>query len=228
MKKMMAALSALVLMMSVLAGALAAEGFDMSEVESNTKYYTVDVDRDSDVAFIESTLTREQLSFVHKYESEYRYSSTHFDVLAIDYRDDSKRYPVPRLWVTWCAGDYQNIESVTFEIEGREFTFSDCWDREWRTKDEKGVVEELLIKMGTENADFMMALNSYAKNNQEAIIRDPSSLKIPITLHGNEDIRAELSGYFMQDYMMIIVGAYYNHGGLETIDKVNSTPMTVR
>ena len=76
-----------------------ADGYDVSYVKDHSNVFTIDVDEDSGIAFVESTLSTKDCSFVHKYESDYRYSSTMFDVLVVNY-EKSTAYPVPRLWIT--------------------------------------------------------------------------------------------------------------------------------
>ena len=136
-----------------------AAGYDLSYAKSKSGVFTVDEDTDRDVAFIESTLSVSDRSFVHKYESDYRYSSTMFDILVVDC-SRSTSYPVPRLWITYCADNYLYYDSVTFTIDGTDYTFSGISDSDWRTKDENGVVEEVLIKFGTEALPFLGAMET--------------------------------------------------------------------
>ena len=88
-----------ILCLCLLCAAAAAEtGFDLSVIRQND-YLEIDVDSEEEVAFVESTFSTKDLSFVHSRESEKLYSSTHMDILIIDYFS-SGAYPVWRLWIT--------------------------------------------------------------------------------------------------------------------------------
>ncbi len=206
-----------------------AAGYDLSYAKSKSGVFTVDEDTDRDVAFIESTLSVSDRSFVHKYESDYRYSSTMFDILVVDC-SRSTSYPVPRLWITYCADNYLYYDSVTFTIDGTDYTFSGISDSDWRTKDENGVVEEVLIKFGTEALPFLGAMETlYEKYpSYDELMDETNGPKIKMVLHGrNEDVRVTLGSGFVLDFALIIEGAYLNTNGLDYIDKVNSSTLTV-
>ncbi len=227
MKKLLSLFLALALLASC--SSSFAAGYDLTYVEENDSVFTIDVDSDRGVAFIESTLSASDRSFTHKYESDYRYSSTMFDILVINY-GESDAYPVPRLWITYCADKYLYYDSVTFTVEGMDYTFTDIDDSEWRSKDEKGVIEQVLIKFGTENLKFLAALEDlyekYPTYNE--LMDEIDGPKIRMVLHGrNEDLKVTLRSGFMLDYALIIQGAYINTDGLDYIGEVNSSHMTV-
>ena len=124
-----------------------ADGYDLAYVKDNASIFSIDEDTERGVAFVESSLSASERSFVHKYESDHRYSSTRFDILVVNY-GQSDAYPVPRLWVIYCADEYLNYDSVTITLEGKDYTFTGISDPDWCSKDEKGVIETVLIKLG--------------------------------------------------------------------------------
>ena len=228
MKKIVSFILALTLLLSC-ASSLAA-GYDVSYIKENSNVFTIDVDEDSGIAFVESVLSAKDRSFVHKHESDYRYSSTMFDILVINY-GKSSAYPVPRLWITYCADEYIYYDSVTITLDGKDYTFSGISDPDWRTKDEKGVIEEALIKFGTDNLAFLAALENYREKfpSYDELMDETNGPKIKMVLHGrNEDIKVTLDGGFVLDFALIIEGAYINTNGTDYLDKVNSTSMTVK
>ncbi len=227
MKKILSLILALALLCPC-ASSLAA-GYDMSYIRQNDNVFTVDVNDDTGVAFVQSVLTAKECSFVHKYESKYRYSYVYFDILVVNY-GKSTAYPVPRLWITYCADEYIYYDSVTFTLNGRDYTFTGISDPEWRSKDEKGVQEEALIKFGTDNYDFVRALQNYRKNfpSYNELMDETNGPKIKMVLHGrNEDITVTLGGGFMRDFGCVIEGAYMQTNGPAYLDRVTSTAMSV-
>lgn len=213
---------ALVLMLSCLSCAFA-DDFDLTIVRENPGIYTLDVDTEDDVAFVETTLDAARRSFTHKYESTYRYSNTQFDILVIDYLTSSPR-PVHRLWITYCADDnYMNITGVSFEVGGKKYTFSDIADPDWYEKDENGYLERVLIKFDMDNLDFLIAL-------EDAIPRDLHQLAdaepITMTLHGRENITVSLGEGFMLDFLLSKV-ALFETNATDYLSQTTGSPMKV-
>ncbi|MBR4501765.1 MAG: hypothetical protein IKP22_07735 [Clostridia bacterium] len=206
-----------------------ADGYDMSYISENSKVFTVDVDEFSGIAFVESVLTAQDLSFVHRHESDYRYSSTRFDILVINH-DQSDAYPIPRLWITYCADEFINCDSVTFTLDGKDYTFTGISSPDWCYKDEKGATEKVLIKFGSENLPFLAELEKLSDlyPTYDDLMDEVSGPKVRLVLHGsNEDVNATLGSGFMLDFALLIEGAYLNTDGLDFIDKVISSEMTV-
>ncbi len=197
---------------------------DLTYVRENTRYFTMDVNTDEDVAFITANLSVEDRSFVHKYESDTRYSFTEFDLLAIDYSKPSI-YIVPRLWIYYAADEYLMIDSVSFNIDGTRYTFTDVGSADRRTRDDNGCIEKLLIKFSNENLDFLVALANYIKPF-DTYDKLKSNAKITMTLHGREDVTVDLTGDFFLDFKVVITGAFLEVDGFSTIDQVIATPMT--
>ena len=227
MKKTLSFVLALALLCSC-SSSLAA-GYDMTYIRKNSNVFTIDVNEDSGVAFVESTLSAEERSFVHRHESDHRYSTTMFDVLVVNY-ETTTAYPVPRLWITYCADEYIYYDSVTFTLNGKDYTFTGISDPNWCSQDEKGVIEETLIKFGTDAVDFLFALKNYREKfaSYKELMDETRGPKIKMVLHGLiEDITVTLDGGFLLDFTYIIEGAYLETNGLDYIEKVVSTAMSV-
>ena len=206
-----------------------ADGYDVSYIKDHSNVFTIDVDEDSGIAFVESTLSVKDCAFVHKYESEHRYSFTMFDVLVVDY-ETTTAYPVPRLWITYCADEYIYYDSVTITLDGKDFTFSGISNPDWCTEDEKGVIEKTLIKFYSENAAFLAAMENLYKQypSFDELMDETSGPKVKMVLHGkNEDIDVTLGSGFVLDFALVIEGANINTDGLDYIDKVTGTTMTI-
>ncbi|MBR4080887.1 MAG: hypothetical protein IKK21_03770 [Clostridia bacterium] len=219
--KKLVSLCLAVLMLLTCLPASAAE-MDLSHIRQNTEVFTMDVDVDNDVAFIESTLSASSRAYVHKYDSSTRYSTTHFDILVLEYLQTSA-YPIFRLWITYCADDaYMNITSVSFYVEDQKYTFSGIADAERYLHDENGYVERLLIKFNEESLDFLAALERQAPDNYD----DFDQYNIKMVLHGREDIEVELGKGFGLDFFAMVT-AFINIGGLDYLEKCSGSTMKV-
>lgn len=207
-----------------LAGTACADIIDLSYVE-DSPLLTLDVEShgDMDVAFIESTLSVSARSFVHKYESETKYSHTFFDILITDYRDSSQEDSAHRLWIYYHADNgYQNIDSVTFNVAGTRYTFTGVSSPS-RCEYEDGVYEErLLIKFSVSNMSFLSALEQLIPTDGSMPDAD-----ITMTLHGKEDITVELGSGFMLDFMGLRL-AMLNTDCANGLRTTTGTPMTVK
>lgn len=163
------------------------------------------------------------LDFVHKYDSQTKYSFTQFDILVIDYLSPAKAYPVHRLWIYYSADNYhQYITAVTFNINGTKYTFSGVADAS-RYEVTDGVYQEsLLIKFDWDNLDFLAALEKLIPEDLDNL----DSIKIPMTLHGVEDITVDLDGRFLLDFMFIRL-AMLNTNSTNFLDKADGTSLKV-
>ena len=192
----------LALLLCVCLVTASAEEYDLSFVRENSKYYELDVEIEDGTgfAFVESVMQPGDLDFVHKYDSQTKYSFTQFDILVIDYLSPAKAYPVHRLWIYYSADNYhQYITAVTFNINGTKYTFSGVADAS-RYEVTDGVYQEsLLIKFDWDNLDFLAALEKLIPEDLDNL----DSIKIPMTLHGVEDITVDLDGRFLLDFMFI-------------------------
>lgn len=220
--KKLALFLALVMLFTFTGSALAANDFDLSYVRENSQQFTIDVDVENNVAFVETVMTSKDRSFVHKYESSTRYSTTQFDMLVLDYLD-SDAYPVLRLWITYCSDEsYLNITSATFTLGDKKYTFSEIADSQWYTKDENGYVEKVLIRFNMENVDFLVAMEQIMPDD----FADLETLKIPLTLHGRENITVELDYGFTVDFLLM-KKAFIECNGIYYLEKAFGAPMKV-
>ncbi len=199
---------------------------DLSSIRENSELFSIDVDTESDVAFIESQMSAQLRSFVHKYESSYRYSNTLFDILVVDYLK-TDAYPIMRLWIIYCADDaYLNINSVSFIVDGKKYTFSGIADADWYEHDDNGYVEKVLLKFGMENLSFLAALErvfSDVKDGSGAF-QAAQNASCRMILHGREDIEVELGAGFFTDYLIMHMG-FTSIDGLSYLNKVISSTM---
>lgn len=223
MKKFLTLLTACLLLVLTASTAMAAT-VDLSYVRSNPDIFTIDPSSDGSAYFVETVLTAKDRHFTHKYESDYYWSSTQFDVLVLGI-DSNDQYPVWRCWVIY-ANDtsFKKIDSVTFVLGGKRYTFTDIDDPEnWYTQNETSYLEEMLIKFGMDNLEFVVALEEYC-NSLESV----DDFQCTLILHAaNEDITVTLGSGFALDFMLT-KKAYLEMDGLSTIDRVISTEMTVR
>ena len=164
-------------------------------------------------------------SFTHKYESSTRYSNTKFDILVVDYLKENA-YPVMRLWVNYCADDdYLNITSASFILNGKKYTFSGIGNKDWYVKDDDGYLEQVLIKFGMDNIDFLAALEDIF-NGVDDVGAVAKSATCKLILHGREDIEVELGEGFFLDFMAIKLGMV-DINGLDFLEKAISTTMKI-
>lgn len=229
MKKLFTLLTALLLLVLPVSSAFAAT-LDLSYVRRNTEnLFTLDIDTANNAAFVETQLSAAARSYVHKYESVYRYNTTKFDVLVLNYSNASTTYPVWRLWVTYCAdNDYLYFDKITFNVNGTKYTFSGVSNSDRYTHDDKGYVEEALIKFDDTNLAFLAALEEWGPAIGE--FEDVSYLDnfpVYMTLHGREDITVTLGSGFWLDYLAIRE-AFIEMNGLDYITRPNGTTMTVK
>ena len=224
MKRILLSLIALTLALTLTAAALAEP--DLSPIRENDSLFTLDIDSENDVAFIQSTMTAAERSFTHDSESVKLYSDTMFDIIVISQsRDDG--YPVMRLWITYSADDgFLNIDSVTFIVGGREFSFSGIASSDWCQHDERGYLEQVLIKFGTDNISFLAALNDLIEAAPgEGIGDKAANASCTMILHGSRDVYVELGKNFFLDYETIFLGMS-SIGGFDYLEKAVATEMT--
>lgn len=222
MKRFFACMLTLVLLLLCTVG-YAAE-LDLSYVREKTDLFTIDVEIESNAAFIESILSASTRSFVHPHESESYYSTTEFDILVIDYLDEAATYPVLRLWINYMSEeDYAYCTSVSFYLEGKEYRFSGVADADWYTKRDNTYDEKMLIKFNMENLDFLVALEAYIKD----LSWDEMEAKtLKMVLHGKEDVEVELGSGFLLDFAIMKQG-FVNINGLRFLEKSIGTTLKV-
>lgn len=222
MKRFFAWLLALVLILSCTAG-YAAE-LDLSIIRENSGVFTLDVDVERNVAFVETTLSAADRSFTHAHESEKYYSTTKFDILVIDYLDESAAYPVWRLWIDYTADDdYAYCTSVSFYLEGKEYRFSGIADSERYTMLDDTYEEQLLIKFNLDNSDFIVALENMT---EDCSYEELEAKTVKMVLHGKEDIEVQLGGGFAKDFAVMKL-AFVAMDGVNYMSEYTGTTMKV-
>ena len=168
--------------------------------------FTIDTDTEEDLTYIETVVTPQERAFTHKYESEYTYSCLQNDIIVID-SSKPEKIPVFRTWIYYYADKPQHFNSVTFELNGKEYTFTDISKEEWVQQTDKEYEESVLIKYGTNNLDFfaevLIASITYAFDEDE----NKTAPVMKMTLHGDEEIEAEVPAGFWDDFALL--GAPY-------------------
>ncbi len=224
-------LTALFLLLLILIGsAAAAESgtFDLSHFRENDNLFTIDVNKDSGVAFIETALSSELRSFQHEYESDSYYSCTKFDILARDYFKSSP-YPVYRLWIEYTGTKFNYTTSITFHVDSTDFTFSDVSNADRILELSNGdASEDRLIIFDGDNLSFLAAL----ENNLTSVMEDenwmkngvPEEKRARMTLHGIKDIEVTLDDGFYFDFLLF-KGGMFNGGGYSSLFDTSGAPM---
>ena len=97
-----------------------------------------------------------------------------------------------------CEWIRQNMNSVSFIVDGKKYTFSGIADAEWYVHDENGYVEYLLMKFGMENLSFLAALERVFSdaNDGSSAFQAARNASCRMILHGCEDIEVELGAGF--------------------------------
>lgn len=209
MKRWIAFLIAAVLLCSSVS-ALADGTFDIS-FYSSSNVFTVEVDSENDIAFIDSKMGTADLAFNHQYENDYYYSVMRNDIIVIDYFS-SNRYPVLRTWITYRGDKALYFTGVSFIIEGKEYVLSDVADKDRIQKLDNGWEETLLIKYGSENWDFFAAIAASAMVYYGAWVDDKEAAvpDIKMVLHGTEDIEVQVTGNFLLDMGIFVLSLISN------------------
>lgn len=221
---------ALIAVMLIAMPAFAEDKFDISYA-SGSDLFTVDVNAEESVAFIETSLSAAARSFDHKYECDAYYSDTKFDTLVIDYFKSSA-YPIYRLWILYAGTKHIYATSVAFEFGGKQYVFSDILDPENAFEYSNGdAAEHLLIKFGWDNLQFLGDLESHVNKIMENDnwIDDgiPEDMKIKMVLRGTEVIETELGPGFILDFLAL-KSIMMTCGGLETgLEKAYATNLKI-
>ena len=220
---------AFILLLALLASSTALADFSLSYFRNND-WFDIDVDYDRELAFIVRDSTVSDRSFTHSYESKALYSTYKFDIIVIDYFS-TKLNPIFRLWFDVCTDDdFKYITSVSFIINGTEYEFGGVGDKEWYYELDNGYKQQILIKFGTANFDFLKALVGLADEWYNYGVNDSlSSFKNypKVVFHGSCDIEATLEDYFMLDLYIFLSGIIESDGA-EMITDNTGTKMTTK
>lgn len=195
-----ARLTALFLLLLILIGsAAAAESgtFDLSHFRENDNLFTIDVNKDSGAAFIETA--------------------------------KSSPYPVYRLWIEYTGTKFNYTTSITFHVDGTDFTFSDVSNADRILELSSGdASEDRLIIFDGDNLSFLAAL----ENNLTSVMEDenwmkngvPEEKRARMTLHGIKDIEVTLDDGFYFDFLLF-KGGMFNGGGYSSLFDTSGAPM---
>ena len=187
---------------------------------------TLDLNEDGSVAFVESQLTAATRSFTTPYEHPRYYNSTLWDIVIPRY-DTGNPAPRIRLWIRYYGTQFANIEGVSFQLNGKTYTFTGVSDPERQTykEEEDAYTERLLIIFDDQSLDFIAEMEAYCENcnTVEAMNEHP----ITMILHGDEDIVITLGSGFMSDFM-IIKELFIDCGGLDYLKDGGGNTMIVR
>lgn len=86
-------------------------------------------------------------------------------------------------------------------------------------------MEEMLIRFGEDNVDFLLALEEAIKGKSESV-EALSEVDIKMVLHGKEDLVVELGSGFLLDFMAL-KSAWLDLDGTSYLDDINGNDMTV-
>ncbi len=196
---------------------------DLSPLQGSD-LFSIDIDEDTDSAFVTTTLTLSDRAFHHKRDSPFLNSNTQFDILLVNY--SKAAYPVFRLWINYVADEINNITGVTFTLDGKRYSFSGIAGSDRQYDLDVCTLESLLVRFGNDNSEFLSALLSYSQKffNDDLTTQNLDQVSIPLTLHGDEVIETTLNGNFLLDFMAI-ASALASIGDTSVLGNANATPM---
>lgn len=189
-----------------LASALEGNGFSMDPFTDYPKVFTVTVNEEEDVAFIDTTTESRDMAFTHRFESDSYYSLINPDIIVLNYSRPADRFPVFRVWIRYRGKEQMNFRSAEFILpDGRTFTVWDIAspDRVY-TKDDGSFAEDLLIRFGKNNLPLFRELYNESLAYAANLYGDSGDSSAPppairLVLHGDEDVEAELPSSFWAD-----------------------------
>lgn len=208
MKKTAALLCALALLLQA---APALGEFTLDFFRQNEGVFQVNEDEAQDIAFIETGYTPQELAFEHKYESPENYSLLESDILVMHNASSEERRPVLRTWIHFSTTQRLDVSSVTFALGGTSYTLTGISDPDWVIVGENDTRENLLIRYGTNNAEFVAALMAEALSYTylrygEETTEEPPVPQMTMTLHGAaEDLEIEVPAGFWLDFGMLTI-----------------------
>ena len=235
MKKTVSLLLALLLATGCLAGALAEDGSESVKADLSVFTTNEDVKLEADendpayayVTIADDALSMDTYAITHAHESDTRYSLAEYDFLIMGYNTEDP-LPVMRLWFTVFTKDqFYNFESVTLTLGDKEFTFSEVADESMYYELPDGdYAQQLMVIFGADNLDYLLGVEDLLEpmTSGEEVL----AAKIPVVLHGTEDVSGEISGGFLLE-SMLFRSLLIQSNALKCIDKVGySTPLTVK
>ncbi len=205
MKKLVALCLSVVMALTMVSSAFAANVFDMSFVR-NSDSLEISVNSDEDIAFVTTTLSTSTRAFTHDLESESLYSSFETDILVQDYYSSAPK-GILRTWINYTADEFLYITSVSFYVGDKIYTFSDIADDDWHYELDGGVMEQVLIIYGDEGTAELLAaimdeVDKWRESSESGQTYDP---EIKMVLHGTKDVTATVGiGPLSDLYAMMI------------------------
>lgn len=178
----------------------------MKESLSDSKeYFDISEDPDTGSSFITTNFFAVRgRSFNHKNQSDSHFSYFENDWLVLDYATAQAK-PVRRLWFFLASKTPLNIESISFSFDNNVCTFSNFFHplMDITQYDNGDSLQKICLIMGTDSVKFHDAILQYIYSSNDvsydAIMDLPP---IQMTLHGTEDIEAELPNSFLMDFLV--------------------------
>ena len=227
MKKTLAMILAVIMLSACCAPALAQKA-DLSYVKSNPSLF--EVETIDGFVYVTSAIPAIERAFTHKYESEALYSCTHFLLMLVNYGTNWERSACLLHIYYSSEQGYQNIESVSFIIDGDEYLFTDI-SQVIRDYENGTYTEVPVISFVYDNLPFLVALEAQVNIalEQEDPVEWFAAHPVIMVLHGKEDITVELDTSFYLDFlaMKIIIQECVDVN--ETMaTRPDGTPLTVK
>lgn len=218
--KMLLAVVLFVTQLGTYASVLAETEFTTNPYTEYETLFKVDLNTDSGSAFITTKLPTKDVSFTHKYESDYTYSTINSDILVLDYYK-TDRQPVFRTWIYYNGSKPLYFHSVSFELDGKKYMFSEVGDKDWVKQNDNDYSEQLLIRYGKNNSEFFSSVLVdsllYAMSEDENKVAP----EMKMTLHGIEDIEVTVPEGFWTDFMLL--GLPFTSNDFEWIHFIGQT-----
>ena len=210
-KEIIALLMSMLMLFSAVSALADGEAFTVDPYKNYDTLFKIDVDTDAGCAFVETQESAENLAFHHSYDVDGAISIIYSDILVLDYYKSS-RTPIFRTWICYAGDTPHYFQSVTFEFEGKKYTFSDIGDPEWVEKKDYGYSEKLLIRYGKNNTEFFAAVLAAGLTYVADKSEDKKAPTMKMTLHGLKDIETEVPESFWLDFALLGVPFMGNDG----------------
>ena len=202
MKKTLALLLVLALVLAAFPALADDSDFSTAVYEQYDTLFTITEKPEDAVSIVETLIDVEDVSFVHKYESEHYYSFIRSDLLVLDYNTDN-RCPVFRTWIYYSAEEPLHFHSVQFEIDGKTYLLTGINESGRVDQRDHGICEPLQIIYGVNNADFFVdvlwAAAEYLSSDEE----DKAVPQMKMTLIGDETIEVMVPDMFWIDFGLL-------------------------
>ena len=230
MKRFLSLLLVSVLALNAVAVALADDDFDLSPIRNNDRF-DISVNSEDEVAFITTTFSASDRSFVHEDEHPEYYSTFESDMIVLDYFSNDA-HPVLRTWIKYATTEPLYPTAVTFTIDNKDYTFSGIGMPENSDEDETGVTEEVLIRYGVDSIEFLIAMDEIRKSvaddlDSELTMKEiDEKYAIPFVLHGIKDVTSTMRIGSLLDIMFIMNAFLDVNGDLSDVSSPSKLVIT--